>query len=507
MEYQLAGDYFDGCYHKKTKTATFKDHESFDKFSPANTNHKLWELDIEFDHIDAVVQSAEKGFKAWKTLSFEERSQYLNRYKEIVLSKKEEIARAISLEVGKPYWESLTEAQALASKVDVTLGDSLRRIAKQSLPDILPKTRGEIYYRPIGPTLILGPFNFPCHLANGQILSSLLAGNSIIFKPSEKTPYSAQLLFDCFVKSEFPPGTINLIQGGGETATRLIQEKAIKGIFFTGSKDVGQKILQQTHHDLSKLVALELGGKNTTIVHRDANTPFALSELLKSCFLTSGQRCTSTSLVAIHRSLLDQFIDSFHRLTKKIIIDHPIEFEKSPFMGPLIDKKSMENYLTFMGTAKREKAQEIMRGKAIEKKYPGYYITPSIHYMENPDKSSHFIKSEIFGPNVTFIPYEEIEDAIALANAPDYGLAASVFTSNDTIFSLCASNIEVGILNHNRSTVGASSRFPFGGVGDSGNYRPAGVSMVDSCVYPQSCLRISPPDHVDFSNIEGIDQS
>ena len=503
-EYQLQGDYFSNGYHKMPETSTTGAHEKFEKFAPANTGHKLWELEVYYDHVDAVVLSAQKGFQAWRAISFEERSTYLKRYQKAVIAKKEEIARAIALEVGKPYWESLTEANALSAKVDITLNDSLRRIANQNFDDILPATRGELYYRPIGPSLIIGPFNFPCHLANGQILSSLIAGNSIIFKPSEKTPYCAQLLIDCFVQAQFPKGVINLIQGGAQTVNRLIKEKSIKGIYFTGSKDVGKTILKYTYDDLSKLVALELGGKNTTIVHSDANRDFALSELLKSCFLTSGQRCTSTSIIPIHHSLADQFVEDFHQLAKKIIIDHPIDFEREPFMGPLIDKKAVENYLAFMGMAKQEDAQEVMRGKVIEKKYPGHYVTPSIHYMGRPATEGHFIKSEIFGPNTTFLPYHDIEEAIAIANIPDYGLAASVFTANDAIFSQCAANISAGLVNHNRSTVGASSKLPFGGVKNSGNYRPAAVSMVDSCIYPQSCLRVTPPDQTTFSDIVGL---
>ena len=153
---------------------------------------------------------------------------------------------------------------------------------------------------------------------------------AFLLKPSEKAPYSAQLLIDCFNQAEFPEGVINLIQGGGQTVARLIKEKSIKGVFFTGSKDVGKKIIQQTYNDLSKLVALELGGKNTTVIHSDANHDVALRELLKSCFLTSGQRCSSTSMVAIHRSIAEKFVNDFHALTKRVIVDHPIDFEQEP---------------------------------------------------------------------------------------------------------------------------------------------------------------------------------
>ena len=204
----------------------------------------------------------------------------------------------------------------------------------------------------------MGPFNFPCHLANGQILNALIAGNSVIFKPSEKTCYSGQLLIDCFHQAGFPKGVINLIQGDGETASRITKNKNIKGVFFTGSKEVGLKILENTYKDLSKLVALELGGKNTSIIHNDANLDLVLPELLKACFMTTGQRCVSTSLVPIHESIADQFIEKFHSYTKRLVIDHPIDHSEVPFMGPLIDEASLKNYLNYMGMAKREGFEE-----------------------------------------------------------------------------------------------------------------------------------------------------
>jgi succinylglutamic semialdehyde dehydrogenase len=342
-------------------------------------------------------------------------------------------------------------------------------------------------------------------LANGQILSSLVAGNSIIFKPSEKTCYSAQLLIECFHAAGFPDGVVNLIQGDGEVARRLLKEKAIKGIFFTGSKEIGKKIIEVTHHDLSKLVSLELGGKNTTILHNDANLEHALQELLKSCFLSSGQRCTSTSIVAIHRSIQDQFISKFHEMAKKIIIDHPVEYIREPFMGPLVDQGAVDSYLLFMGMAKREGIQEIMRGKLLDKPKKGYYVSPSIHLAERWNNDSLFLHSEIFGPNVTFIPYDSIDEAIQIANATEYGLAAAVFTKDHAIFEKCVEEIDSGLVNFNRSTVGASAKLPFGGVKNSGNYHPAALTTIDACVYQMSCPEVLSDEPEDIKLIIGLD--
>jgi succinylglutamic semialdehyde dehydrogenase len=489
MKYEIKGDYFNGEFNEIIQDSLLTKRNIIKKFSPADLNDLLWSFEVNYQHVDPIIESAKKGYSTWKRTPLEQRLQVLSMLKQQFQQKKDEIAQAIALETGKPLWESATEANALAGKVDATINHSLKRIDTKSIQNVLPNTDGSVHFKPIGPCLIIGPFNFPCHLANGQILNALISGNSIIFKPSEKTCYSGQLLIECFHAAGFPPGVVNMIQGDGETASRLTKEKSIKGVFFTGSVEVGKKILSATHSDLSKLVALELGGKNTSIVHKDANLDYVMPELIKACFMTTGQRCVSTSLIPIHRSIAENFINKFHQITKKIIIDHPIEFEREPLMGPLIDQLSVDNYLNFMGMAKREGIEEIMRGKAIQKKFDGHYVSPSIHLANRSQMNkSHFLTSELFGPNCTFVTYDEIEEAIEIANGTEFGLAASIFTEDETIFELTKNEIEVGQYNWNRSTVGASSILPFGGVKNSGNYRPAAVSFIDSCVYPQSNL-------------------
>ncbi|MBT5094986.1 MAG: aldehyde dehydrogenase family protein [Halobacteriovoraceae bacterium] len=455
--------------------------------------------------LDPIKDSAIEGYKSWKKLSYDQRANYLVKYREAVTRRKEEIAEAIAWEVGKPLWEARTEAGALAAKVNVTLGDSLKRIEDKLYPDIMANTQGLVTNRPIGPCLVIGPFNFPCHLANGQILSALLAGNSVIFKPTGRALYCGQLMLECFDEAGFPPGVINLINGRGNVATELMKEKEIKGIFFTGSTGVGRHIMQTTHGDFNKMVALEMGGKNCSIVHSDANTKQALAELIKACFLTTGQRCTSTSIIAIHRSLQNQFIEQFHQVAKRIIVDHPVEWQREPFMGPLVDQNAKQSYLDFMQLGAKEGAEAIMPGVSLELKHPGHYVSPSIHLLEKPQFDGSFFKEEIFGPNCTFVPYDTIEEAIAINNAGDYGLAAGVFTADDEVFSKCLSELENGVINRNRSSVGANSRLPFGGVKNSGNYRPAAVATIDACVHPVACLQVPANEDGDLSGIVGLE--
>lgn len=505
MKFKILGNYFNGDFHLPATTGPLAVENIIKRYCPADLSLLLWEAPVDYRDVDRVAESASAGFKTWRKTSQEDRNKLLKRYAEEVSKRKEEIALAIAYEMGKPLWEAKTEVASVIGKVTVTIEDSLPRIANKHIDNILPKTNGHIYYKPLGPSLVIGPFNFPCHLANGQMLSALVSGNSIIFKPSEKTCYSAQLLIECFHAAGFPAGVVNMIQGNGEVARRLLKEKAVKGVFFTGSKEVGMKILDTTHHDLGKLVSLELGGKNTTILHGDANLEHAQQELLKACFLTTGQRCTSTSIVAIQRNIHEEFIEKFHNLAKKIIIDHPVEYAREPFMGPLVDQGAVDSYLLFMGMAKREGIHEVMRGKQLDKGKKGHYVSPSIHLSERWNNDSMFLHSEIFGPNVTFIPYDTIDEAIKIANATEYGLAASVFTRDHNLFQLCVDEIDSGLVNFNRSTVGASAKLPFGGVKNSGNYRPAALTTIDACVYQLASLEVLGDEVDDIKSIVGLD--
>lgn len=505
MSMILKGDYFNGRFSHPDGVKDYAGaSERLKKRSPADLSETLWEAAFFNGHAEAVVESAVKGFQTWRKTSFEERVGYLKKYQEIVRAKKNDIALALALEVGKPYWEALTEASALDNKVSVTITDSLERIKQETIKDVMPKIDGHVVYKPLGPSFVIGPFNFPCHLANGQILAALLAGNSVIFKPSEKTIYSAQLMMECFHEAGFPEGVMNFICGTGAIASKITTDKRIKAIFFTGSRGVGMKILENTYRDLDKLVALELGGKNSTIIHHDTNMDHALPELLRSCFLTTGQRCTSTSMILVHKKIEQEFIAKFKAVTERLRVGHPTKTKPDVFMGPLIDELAVKSYFDFCSKGMSEGAEEILAAKNLDVGFEGHYVSPSIHYAKNPKLGGSFIQEEIFGPNCFFIPYENIEEAIHIANCTPYGLAASVFTRDQDIYKLCLRDIESGLVNLNRSTVGATARLPFGGLKNSGNHHPAAVSMIDHCVSTVSSLETTDDTSSKLSDVVGL---
>lgn len=491
MKLTLCGDYFNGQFtHPEglNDKAISASDEKIEKFCPGNLEHKLWEASINYKNTESVIESAIDGYKTWRKTPLEKRVEFLKKFQQIATEKKDEIGLAIALETGKPLWESLTEAGAIAAKVGVTINDSLERIKDKKIENVLPNIDGHIVYRSIGPTLVIGPFNFPCHLANGQILASLLAGNSIIFKPSEKTMASSQKLIECFHQAGFPKGVINFINGTAHTTQEILKHESIKGIYFTGSFDVGKKILESVGTDVTKLVALELGGKNTCIIHKDADLNHALPELLRACYLSSGQRCSSTSMVVVHKEKEQELIDRFSELTKKIIVDHPTEFKDKPFMGPLIDQMAVDKYKASLALGENNGAKAIIGDQALDLPFKGHYVNPTIHYLDKVEKSNPFTQEEIFGPNCTIAPFTEIEEAIDAANISDYGLAAAIFTQDKAVYQKALHEIDAGIINLNRSTVGASSRLPFGGLKQSGNFHPAAVSMIDHTVHTVASL-------------------
>jgi succinylglutamic semialdehyde dehydrogenase len=310
-------------------------------------------------------------------------------------------------------------------------------------------------------------------------------GNTVVFKPSDKTPATGQLMAEIFNASGFPPGVFNVIQGRGETGQRLATHEAVDGVLFTGSYDVGLKIKQDTLQHHWKILALEMGGKNHAIVWDDCDLKKTVYENLIGSFMTSGQRCACTSKILIHSKVKDRFIENFYEAAKKLTIGH---WSESPFMGPLISADAVDKYLRFQEIANREGAESLMRGKALKRPREGYYVTPSIHLVPAHDPKSVYQKSEIFGPNVAIVTVDDFDEAVEIINSSGYGLVASLFSRDRGLYERALLDVRVGLLNWNRTTNGASSRLPFGGMGKSGNDRPSADFAIDYCAVPVASL-------------------
>ena len=458
--------------------------------SPANLKDIVLRPGSKFDHANRAVEAARKAYLPWAHMGVEKRKTYLLRLKEVFQTKGPELTEIIARETGKPLWESKTEASAIVNKIDITLNHSLKLVAEEEVKDALPQINGYIRHKPRGVMAVIGPFNFPAHLANGHIIPALITGNSVVFKPSDKTPATGQWYAQAFAAADFPPGVFNMVQGQVEVGKRLVVHDSVDGILFTGSYEVGLKIKQETLTHFWKILALEMGGKNATVVWEDADLDKAVYESLIGSFMTAGQRCSCTSRIIVHPKVRDQFVDRFYAAAKRLKIGH---WRDEVFMGPLISSDALEKFIRYQEIAKREGAESLMRGKALSLEREGYYVTPSINLVPSFDPKSVYQKSEIFGPNVAIFTTDSFDEALAINNSSGFGLVMALFTKNRALYERALIEAQVGQLNLNRTTNGASSRLPFGGMNKSGNDRPSAHYAVQYTTVPVSSLEDGTP--------------
>ena len=469
------GHYIKGAFEFSPKDSSKK---LFSKahISPADFEDEIFKRPAkDRAPIDRAFAEGKRAYLPWARLSLKNRVKKLLPLKQILKEKMRALSRTVSRETGKPLWESEGEVQALIGKTDFVLGEALKRIKTQNLH----RAQGRIRFKSRGLFVLIGPFNFPLHLPFGQILPALASGNSVLFKPSEKTPASGQRLTECFHKLKLPPGVFQMIQGGAKISEKLCQHKEGDGVLFTGSFETGQKIKESLVKDYSKILALEMGGYNSSLIWDYKDKQHVLRETLKGCFYSAGQRCSSSSQILLHKKIANEFIQDFVHSAQKIQIAH---WSKNPFMGSLIDSSAVRRFFAFQREIKKQGGEILLEGKKL-KSQKGYYVSPGIYKM-NFDKSSSLGKKETFTPQVIFYESEDLDKALEIINHSGYGLVLSLFTEDKKVREECFLRARVGILHYNLSSIGASGLLPFGGLGKSGNDRPAGAFAIDSCVIP-----------------------
>ncbi|MCB0377184.1 MAG: succinylglutamate-semialdehyde dehydrogenase [Bdellovibrionales bacterium] len=482
---QYRGDYINGEFILPARADG-----SFTNKSPANLEETVIEVKYSYDHVDQACQSARSAFQEWSQWPMAKRIEALGKVKNLFEEKREKLATTISRETGKPLWESNTEVGGMIAKFSVTFEHSLKLIEEVRLENALPGVDGVIRYRPRGVMAVIGPFNFPGHLPNGHIVPALVTGNTVVFKPSELTPAVGQVIAECFHEAKLPQGVFNLVQGVGETGRRLTAHKNVDGNLFTGSYQTGLKIKEATLNDYWKINALEMGGKNSTLIWEDADLDKAVYESILGSFMTSGQRCSCTSRIFVHKKISNQFIERFYQRAKNLTVGH---WSTDPFMGTLINKKAVDTYVRFQEIAVREGCEKIMRGKQLEPGAKGFYVSPSIYKVKEYNPKSVYQNTEIFGPNVAIYEMDDLDEAIDATNQAGYGLAMALFSKDESLYQRALNRAKVGVLNWNRTTNGASSRLPFGGWGKSGNDRPSAHFAVYYCTEVTASLEDKTP--------------
>jgi len=430
------------------------------------------------EQVSQAVYHAQDALREWRARPIDERIEYLRSFQDHVKKNSDALAKAIATDTGKPLWDTKTEVNAMVQKVSISIEANSDRCSEteQTLAQQTLWTR----HKPHGVVGILGPFNFPCHLPNGHIIPALLAGNTVVFKPSELTPLAADQMMRIWENVSLPPGVLNMVQGGHDVGEALALHPKLNALFFTGSTKTGAA-LSTTYSDLpGRLLALEMGGNNPLIIGQVKNIQAAALITIQSAFISSGQRCTcARRLIVIQNDQSKAFLTQLISMTQKIRIGAFTE-SPEPFMGPLITEKAVQSLIDHQATLIQEGANPLLQMKQTGP----CFVTPGIIDVTTLPLGD----DEHFGPLLQVHHVKTLDGAIRAANDTRFGLSAAILSDHRDDYDQCLDRLEAGIINWNCPTTGASSRAPFGGIGASGNFRPSAYYAADYCTYPVASM-------------------
>lgn len=462
--------------------------QRFTSINPAR-NEVVWEGETATpEQVDAAMKAAREAFILWSQKSIEERLTVARAFVDQLKEHKETLAQVMAEETGKPNWETLTEVGAMVGKVEISVRAYEERTG--TVENEMPGAKAFIRHKPHGVVAVFGPYNFPGHLPNGHIVPALLAGNTVVFKPSELTPKVAEVTMKLWQAAGLPKGVINLVQGLVETGKAIVSHPEMDGLFFTGSSNTGKLLHEQLGGRPDKILALEMGGNNPLIVQDVEDIDATVHAIVQSAFITSGQRCTCARRLFVPATEQgDRIIKRLVEVAGNIQVDD-YAADPQPFMGAMISAKAAAGMVA---------AQEELLGlggevllKLEQKDADKGFVTPGIldasRIKDMPDE-------EHFGPLLKVFRFNNIDDAIAEANKTRFGLSAGLLADKRSDWDYFFPRIRAGIVNWNKPITGASSAAPFGGIGDSGNHRPSAYYAADYCAYPVASVEA---DRVDL---------
>lgn len=448
------------------------------------TGAELWRGKI--GNVDETVAQARRAWPAWAALPLANRIELVRRFANEVRKDAEKLATIIAREVGKPGWEAQAEVENVVSRVEISVRAYAERSAQRKLDSAL-QGASAVRHKPHGVLAVLTPFNFPAHLPAGHIVPALIAGNAVVFKPSEKAPATGEALVQCFHRAGIPAGVVQLLIGGPDQGQELIACEGVNGVLFTGSAHTGIAINRKLAARPDKIVALEMGGNNPIVMWDTPKLSDAAVLIAQSAFTTAGQRCTAARRLIVKSTLYDSVIEAVKNLADRLIVGAPFD-DPAPFMGPVIDNAVAdgltESFLYLLSNGGRA-IKHLVRADDTRP-----FLSPAIidvtGMKERPDV-------ELFGPILQVIRVDDMEEAIAEANATRFGLSASLIGGSPQDYNRFWANVHAGIVNWNRPTIGASLGAPFGGIGLSGNHRATGYYAADYCAYPVTSAEMEQP--------------
>ena len=427
--------------------------------------------------VAAAVARARAAAPGWARTPLAERIATVRAFKAAVEAEADAFARLIARETGKPLWETRTEVASVAAKVEISIQAQAERAGEKA--GAAGGVKQLLRHKPHGVLAVLGPYNFPAHLPNGHIVPALLAGNAVVFKPSEQTPAVADLMAGLWAKAGLPDGVLNLVHGGGDVG-RDLAGAAIDGLLFTGSAHVGAALARQFAETPQRILALEMGGNNPLVAWDIDDVAAAAATVVQSAFLSAGQRCTNARRLIL-KDGDDRLVTAVLALSDRLIVGAPFD-EPQPFMGPVISNAAadgLERGWAQLQAAGGRPLRPLRRARADRP-----FLSPAVIDMTGCAASD----DELFGPVLQIIRVPDWEAAMAAANATRFGLAAGLIGGDAALFERFWSESRAGIVNWNRPTNGASSAAPFGGIGASGNHRPSAWYAADYCAFPVATL-------------------
>ena len=452
--------------------------ETFENISPADTRDVvgIFQKSIKAD-VDAAVDAASRAFAKWRLVPAPRRAEIVYRAAEMLFERKEDYSRDMTREMGKVLKETRGDVQEAVDTAYYMAGEG-RRLFGPTTPSELPNKFAMAVRNPIGVCGMIAPWNFPMAIPSWKLLPAIVCGNTCVIKPAQDTPLSTFTLVRVLVDAGLPKGVINIVTGfGPDAGAPLLEHPDVRAISFTGSSAVGRTV-GTTAAKSFKHCSLELGGKNPMIVLDDANLDLAIEGGLWGAFGTTGQRCTATSRIIVQKDVYGEFVDRYVERARKLKVGNGLD--ETIDMGPAVNERQLLSDLNYVEVGKSEGAKIKCGGNRLDSgdyKY-GWFMEPTV--FTDVDPKMRIAQEEIFGPVVSIIPCENLEDAIEIANGIEYGLSSALYTKNVNKAFSAMRDLHAGITYINAPTIGAEVHLPFGGVKATGNgHREGGIGAID----------------------------
>ncbi|MBZ5662049.1 MAG: aldehyde dehydrogenase family protein [Acidobacteriia bacterium] len=451
---------------------------TFENRNPANTSELIGIFPSStHEDVNNAVEAAKAAYAKWRLVPAPRRAEILYRTAETLVKRKEELARDMTREMGKPLSETRGDVQEAIDMTYYMAGEG-RRLFGQTVPSELPNKFAMSVRDPLGVVGMITPWNFPMAIPSWKIMPALICGNTVVIKPAEDTPLSTYNLVQILIEAGLPHGVVNIVNGmGPDAGAPLVTHPDVSAISFTGSTETG-RIVNQACAPTFKPCHLEMGGKNIIIVMDDANLELAVEGAVWGGFGTSGQRCTAASRVAVHAKLHREFLDRFAARVKSLKIGDGLD--PGTDVGPVVNETQLETVMKYVEIGKNEGAKIVTGGHRVQTNglSAGWFHEPTI--FSDVDPRMRIAQEEIFGPVVAVLTFTSFDEAIEIANNVKYGLSASIYTRNVNQAYRAMRDLETGIVYVNAPTIGAEIQLPFGGTKSTGNgHREAGTAAID----------------------------